>query len=169
MEILERIREALEAEGYRTSWDDPFMRAVHPEWEDRGKPSPGTQAALHVLDPPLPRLCPFDLATVRVSMNPTCPGLRVQLLFYYWRDLEPLVDAGPIEALFEMHGSEWRPRLERHFHEVAKRFSLQWDTEYDSHIEDCLWGDLPAPRPEDLLEFLRALRAADGEGAAESW
>ncbi len=44
-----------------------------------------------------------------------------------------------------------------YFNDIAMRFSLKWDTEYDEVIEDALWGSFPL-RVDQVVEILQEMK-----------
>jgi hypothetical protein len=56
----------------------------------------------------------------------------------------------------------WFPSLADYFQELQDSFSLKWDVEYDSCIEDSLYGHFPLDDSGAIISLLRALRKGDG-------
>lgn len=88
----------------------------------------------------MPRVAPFDLAAVSITIIHT---INFALSLYYCRVLEDVSDAEAINEITDWHASQWSVKTAIYFNNIACKYSLLWDTEYDAFIEDSLCGNFP--------------------------
>lgn len=69
--VILKIKEGLEKEGYKTSWRDPFLAWLQGMSLDQGKTEGEIADTLHIYDPPVPKIVPFDFtaACVRIDLD----------------------------------------------------------------------------------------------------
>jgi hypothetical protein len=138
MKLLLGLKADLEKEGFRVSWRNPFF-------EEDGRVSEAPPFAegkrFYVSGLPVPRIAPFDIVTVLVSVEQDF--LYFSLCFYFRDVMEPATEVHEIEEVYDRHDGSWFPSLVVYCQEVQESYSLQWDVEYDSSIEDSLYGHSP--------------------------
>jgi hypothetical protein len=153
MELLPGLKADLEKEGFRVSWHDPFFEAD-------GRVSDAPQCAevtrFYVSGLSIPRIAPFDVVTALISVEEDF--LYFSLCFYFRDVMEPAIEADEIHEIYDRHDGSWFPSLVVYCQEVQESYSLQWDVEYDSCIEDSLYGHFPLDRSGEIISLLRALR-----------
>jgi hypothetical protein len=153
VELLPGLKADLEKEGFRVSWRNPFF-------EEDGRVSDvppfaeGTR--FYVSGLTVPRIAPFDVVTALISVEQDF--LYFSLCFYFRDVLEPAIEAEEIEEIYDRHDGSWFPSLADYFQELQESFSLKWDVEYDSCIEDSLYGRFPLDSPGVIISLMRALR-----------
>jgi len=159
LKLLE-IKEKLEKEGFKTIWRDPFF-----EWlrsTPAGLKEADTQIGdnLYIPDPPIPKITPFDLAAIAVRVD---YQITFQLSIYYYKILQDLIDADAIKQIYDQHDSCWTPALGVHFNDLASRYSLNWESEYDQYIEDSLYGFFSIGDAGQIISLLRSIWNKYGE------
>ncbi len=152
MELLLGLKADLEKEGFRVSWRNPFF-------EENGQPSnakPFSEGMqIYVANLPVPEIAPCDVVTALISVERDF--LYFSLCVYFCRVMEEAVEAPDIHEIYDHHDGTWFPALVDYFQEVQEHYSLQWDVEYDSCIEDSLYGNFPLDGSEEIISMLRAL------------
>ena len=154
---LDMIKLLLEKEGYQTSWIDPFKEWHRPDLYV-GKSEVATGEILYVRDPPVSWIAPFDLARAAIRIDDEI--IYFELSLYYVTLLEDQTEAAIINEIYSLH-QYWHSDLVYFYSEVAERFSLKWDTEYDHYIEESLYGHLQYE--ELILNILTMLKSKDEE------
>lgn len=162
VELLLGLKADLEKEGFRVSWSNPFF-----ELDGRSKEaqpfSEGPQ--IYVSNLPVPKIAPFDVVTALIRVE--WDFLYFSLCFYFRDVLEPAIEAEDIQEIYDRHDSSWFPSLVDYFWEIQTSYSLKWDVEYDSCIEDSLYGHFPLDSPAEIISLMRTLRGRH-EGVPES-
>ena len=153
-QILQEIAEELKKEGFQTSRRDPFFAWVHGIPVDQGAREGGMGDTLYILEPPVPKIAPFDFAAVSLRIDRD--HLFFQLSLYY--TIESVVDAETINELYDLHATRWAPALHTFFNDIANEFSLTWDTEYDEYIEDSLCGMFLIDSSHRIVEIMSAIK-----------
>jgi hypothetical protein len=158
MVLLQRLKADLEKEGFRVSWHDPFF-------EEDGRVSDAPPLAegtrFYVSGLPVPRIAPFDVVTALISVEQDF--LYFSLCFYFRDVMEPAIEVHEIEEIYARHDGSWFPALADHFRVVQESYRLQWDVEYDSCIEDSLYGHFPPDSPGVIISLMRALQTIKGD------
>jgi hypothetical protein len=153
MGLLLELKADLEKEGFRVSWRNPFF-------EEDGRVSDAPPFAegtrFYVSGLPVPRIAPFDIVTALISVEQDF--LYFSLCFYFRDVMEPAIEVHEIEEVYDRHDGSWFPSLVVYCQEVQESYSLQWDVEYDSCIEDSLYGHFPLDDTGRIISLLRALR-----------
>jgi len=149
---LDNIKEIVEERGFQTSWRNPFIEWHRPELF-AGEPEIKTEEILYVRDPPVNWLAPFDLAMISIRIDDE--GIFFELSLYYVNVLEDQIDASVINEIYDHHQC-WHDGIIYFYSDVAEKFSLKWDTEYDYYIKDTLYGHLESE--ESLLSILNMLK-----------
>jgi hypothetical protein len=156
VELLLRLKADLQKEGFRVSWSNPFF-------EDGGRVSDAPPFAegtrFYVSGLAVPRIAPFDVVTALISVEPDF--LHFSLCVYFRDVMEPAIEVHEIEEIYARHDGSWFPSLADYFREVQESYPLQWDVEYDSCIEDSLYGHFPLDDSGAIISLLRALRKGD--------
>lgn len=151
--MLLGLKADLEKEGFRVSWRNPFF-----EEDERVSDAPpfAEGVRFYVSGLPVPRIAPFDVVTALISVEQDF--LYFSLCFYFRDVMEPAIEVHEIEEIYDRHDGSWFPSLVVYCQEVQESFSLQWDIEYDSCIEDSLYGHFPLDGPGEIISLMRALR-----------
>jgi hypothetical protein len=157
---LLEIKQKLEKEGFKTTWRDPFfewLRPTPPEIKEADNP---IADVLYIPDPPVPKITPFDLATIAVRID---NQISFQLSLYYCKVLEEAIEADVINQIYDQHASSWTPPMAVQFNDIASQYSLHWDSEYDEYIEDSLYGFFPVDSTDQIISLLRVIWNNDRE------
>ena len=155
-QLILKIKEELEKEGFKTTWQDPFYAWVHGTPLDQEPLKHDIGDTLYIPDPPVRKIAPFDFAAVRLGIHPD--SIYFELSLYYCKELEDLVEADEIEEIFDRHATEWSPKRTEYFADIAIEFSLQWDTEHDEYIEDSLYGNFPFESSDKIISIMKAMK-----------
>ena len=156
-QLILKIKDELENEGFKTTWQDPFYAWVHGiPLDQQGGSKQDIGDTLYIFDPPVRRIVPFDLAAVRLGIH--SDSIYFELFLYYCKELEDLVEADEIEEIFDRHATEWSPKRTEYFADIAIEFSLLWDTEHDEYIEDSLYGNFPYESSDKIISIMRAVK-----------
>ena len=154
--LLDTINEALEIEGFKTCWHNPFMEWLHPDWYASRKLKNEVSDILYICDPPVPKLTPFDVAAASIKQD--SDSLHFSLSIYYSKVLEQITEAAAINDIFYQHDAFWAPKIAVRLNGIAMKYGLKWDTEHDVYIEDSLWGQLRGNSTGLILPLLKDLR-----------
>ena len=154
--VIPKIKEGLEKEGFKTSWRDPFLDWMQGVPLNQSNPEGKIGDSLYILEPPVPKIVPFDLATVSLRIDHD--RIFFELSLYYCRELEDIVEADAINEIFDRHAIEWIPKIHGYFNDISNNFSLQWDTEYDEYIEDSLYGNFPVACSDQNITLMQAIK-----------
>jgi hypothetical protein len=151
--LLLGLKADLEKEGFRVSWHNPFFDAdgLVPDTPPFAE---GTR--VYVSGLPVPRIAPFDVVTALISVERDV--LYFSLCFYFRDVMEPAIEVHEIEEIYDRHDGSWFPALADYFRDVRESYRLQWDVEYDSCIEDSLYGHFSLDGAGQIIALLRALR-----------
>jgi len=152
MDLAIAIKQSLDGEGFKTSWQRPFFEWMHGKEFEEGTPTHD----FYIFDLPFKKVTPFDFTEAHVSVNKHT--IYFELAFYYFKVLERLIDGDEINEIYDKHNLEWSPMMADHFLYLTMKFPLEWDTEFDECIEHSLWGNFPPERPEVILDIMRAIR-----------
>jgi hypothetical protein len=153
VELLLGLKADLEKEGFRVSWSNPFFDSGG-QFSEAQPFSEGTH--IYVSNLPVPKLAPFDVVTALISVERD--SLYFSLCVYFRDVMEPAIEADEIHEIYDRHDGSWFPSLVAYFQEIQEAFSLKWDVEHDSHIEDSLYGDFPLGDAGQIISLMRALR-----------
>jgi len=153
--LILKLKKDLETEGFETSWQDPFFAWMHPEDAKMKEPQSEPKNTFYICDLPIPKIVPFDLATISITVD---KQINFQLSLYYIKILEDEVDGDAINNVFDRHATEWSVKRTDYFANISSRFSLLWDTEYDAHIEDCLYGKFPVTSSEKIIAMVNDMQ-----------
>ncbi|MBW2630504.1 MAG: hypothetical protein JRC90_01855 [Deltaproteobacteria bacterium] len=153
--MILKLKRDLEKEGFKTCWYDPFFAWMHPEDAKMKELQSEPGNTFYICDLPIPKVVPFDLAVVSISVR---EQIHFQLSLYYITILEDEVERDAINAIFDRHATEWSVIRTDYFSDIASRFSLLWDTEYDDFIEDSLWGNFPFDSVEAIIPLMKAIK-----------
>ena len=146
------IKQSLENEGFKTSWQRPMFDWVHGREFKEGSPSHD----FYIFNSPVERITPFDFSEAHVSVDEHM--INFELTFYYCKVLEMLIDADEINEIYDRHNVKWAPRMADHFLYLTMRFPLEWDTEFDEYIEHSLCGNFPPDNQDVILDIMKAIR-----------
>ena len=155
-QILKEIKKGLEKEGLQTSQRDPLFVWMHDMPSDRGGRENEIGNTLYILEPPVPKISPFDLAAISLRIDRD--HLSFALSLYYIQVLENVVDAETINEIYDRHALKWSPAFHTFFSDIAKEFSMTWDTEHDAYIEDSLRGAFPIDSSPRIVEVMNAIK-----------
>jgi hypothetical protein len=157
VELLLRLKTDLEKEGFRVSWRNPFFYADEQATEEQLF-SEGER--IYISGVPVPRIAPFDVVTVLISAEQD--HLYFSLCVCFRDVMENAIELPEIEEIYDRHDGAWFPSLVNYFREIQESFSLKWDVEYDSCIEDCLYGHFPLDNPAKIISLIRAIYERHG-------
>jgi ABC-type transport system substrate-binding protein len=151
------MKRALEEKGFVTTWSDPFFDWINKSNANRSEP-PAKPYQFFIADPPVPKIAPFDIATIRIDTSHD--SIYFAFIFYFSSVMEPCLEAEDFQEVLDKHDTDWIVKLEEYFSEIEHRFKLKWDIEYDITIEDTLYGWFPFDQDEKVIEILEAVKAA---------
>jgi len=161
-QIILKIKEELEKEGFKTTWRNPFIQWLHAT-------SPHLQASenesghtLYIGDLPVPKIAPFDVAAASLRID--LDRIYFELSLYYSKELEDVIDADAINEIVHRHASDWSGKIVSYFNDIANEFSLEWDTEYDIYIEDTLYGNFPVESADKIISIMKAIKKQSLKG-----
>ncbi len=132
-----------------------FFAWMHPEDAKIKELQSEPANTFYICDLPIPKIVPFDLAVVSISVN---EQINFQLSLYYIKILGDEVEGDVISNIFDRHATDWSVKRTNYFFDIASRFSLLWDTEYDVYIEDCLHGYFSSQSHQQILSIMKAIR-----------
>ena len=150
--VLKDIKDALNNQGFRTTWNDPFMEWLHPEWYVNKKRGTEDYTKLYIYDLPVPKITPFDFTSATVSVGDDC--IHFDLTIYYCKVMENVVDGD----VYDEHDTNWAPKIATYFEDIAMKYSLAWDIERDEYIEYTLWRSFPIDASDKVLLLMRIVR-----------
>ena len=148
--------------GFVLSWENPFFSWSHGAEIvpfDGNVTQDDTLSRLYVVDPPVPKLTPFDIATV--SLSASNRDLRFELSLYYSSMIEEIIEAEEYNDICLKHDAEWAPLVCEHMMPVMERFSLSIDVEYDVFIEWCLYKTLRNKEWDQVIDIMTCLKELD--------
>ena len=151
-----KIKEDLERECFKTTWQDPFFAWVHGIPLDKGESEHDTGDTLYIPGPSVRKIMPFDFAMV--SLRTDHDHIFFELSLYYCKELEDVLGADAINKIYDRHAGDWAPKIDGYFNNIATEFSLRWDTEYDVYIEDSLYGNFPVESPHQIISLMQAIK-----------
>ena len=155
--VILSLKEKLEKEGFKTTWQNPFFAWVHNIPLDQKPLDYEYGKKFYIYDPPVPKLTPFDIAAIALSCSIN-DHIYFEFSIYYDKVLEDIIEADDINDLYDHHATEWSPETSEHFNGIAMEYSLQWDTEYDVFIEDSLYGDFPFDSVDQVVSLMKEMR-----------
>lgn len=123
------LKQALAADGFKTSWERPMLNWLHGREVVDGIPSRN----FYVSDLPIERITPFDFSEIHINI-----GAQVfffELTFYYTKALEHLEYADEINEVYDRYVVTWAPKMADHFLYLTMEFPLKWDTDFEEFIE----------------------------------
>ena len=164
-DILRNVEHKLQHQGFQTLWHDPFFDLVH-DLPFRSRISRNTGNALYIINPPIPKIAPFDFSSVMINIG---SDSRISFgLSIYFRDvLADALEAHEINAIYSLHDREWHESLRTYFADIASRFQLVWDIEYDEIIEDCIYGSFSLDKIEEIIALMKAIKEASDRWTAK--
>lgn len=151
------IKQALEERGFVTTWSDPFFDWIHKSNANRSEP-PEKPHRFFIADPPVPNIALFDIATAKIDTSDD--SVYFAFTFYFSSVMEPCLEPEDFHVVWHKHDTEWMPKLEEYFSEIKHKFKLKWDIEYDTTIEDTLYGWVPFNQEENIIEIMEAVKAS---------
>ena len=152
------VKRALSKDGILLSSKNPFYHWIHGEQVTFCNPEE-LGLSFYIANPPVPKMAPYDFATVFISFEtPEMGGICFQLTFYFHAALEPCIEVKDIEAVYDKHDSVWFLSLSDYLSDIEDSFKLSWDTEYDESIEDSLTGRIPLEKAEIIHDIIKKLQ-----------
>ncbi len=158
--ILKRVffnlKDALIKEGFTTTWKDPFFCWIHNEPISTEDEPEETPRKFYVTNPPVPKISPFDLAVVEIYVD-ISQHIYFNLCLYYCSVMEGKVEHEDINTLYEEHNQKWLIANMEYFGNIAGKYGLEWDVEYDDCICDSLWRSFPAEEAYKVVQIMKEL------------
>lgn len=151
-----KIKEDLEREGFKTTWQDPFFAWIHGTPLDQKESEHSIGDTLYISNPPVQKVTPFDFTAVRIQMHPD--SIYFQLSLYYCKELEDVVDGNKINEIYDYYATKWSPKTDSYFKDIANEFSLRWDTKYDAYIKDSLYGNFFLESSDKIISIMKAIK-----------
>jgi hypothetical protein len=160
--ILRNFEHIFRCQGFQTLWHDPFYDWVH-TLPFRPESAETTGNALYIINPPIPRIAPFDFSSVMINIG-SDSKISFALSIYFRDVLADVLEGYEITSVYSRHDREWHESLRTYFSDIASRFQLIWDIEYDETIEDCLYGSFSLDNIEEIIALMKAIKEA-----SDSW
>ena len=132
-EMALKLKAELEMEGFKASWSD--------------------ETTIQVEDLPIPKIVPFDIANLIISVQEY--HIYFAIIIKFIKVLEDLIEAEEINKVCELH-NEWFDKLVSYLSPIDPPVKLKWDIEYDIDIEDTMCGFFDTT--EEVIPFIRNLR-----------
>lgn len=152
------IQKTLAGDGFLLSRNNPFHDWIRGAQVTVCNPDE-LGLSFYIANPPVPKMAPYDFATVFISLeNPEMGGICFQLTFYFHSALEPCVEVKEIEAVYQKHDSVWFLSLSDYLSDIEGSFRLSWDTEYDESIEDNLTGRITLEKFGIIHDIMKKLQ-----------
>ena len=161
-DILRNAEHKLEHQGFQILWHDPLFDWVH-GLPFRSESAEITGNALYIINPPIPRIAPFDFSSVMINIG-SDSRISFSLSIYFRDVLTDALESDEINAIYSHHDRDWHESLRTYFADIASRFQLVWDIEYDEVIEDCLYGRFSLDKVEEIVVLMKAIKEA-----CDSW
>ena len=133
-ELALKIKEELEKEGFNTIWSD--------------------ETTIQVEDLPIPKIVPFDIANLNVSVQEY--HIYFAIIIKFIKVLEDLIEAEEINKVCDLHNDKWLIELTSYLSSIDPFAKLKWDVEYDIDIEDTMYGFFDTA--EEVVPFISSLR-----------
>lgn len=132
-----KLKDMLDDKGFKTTWKDPFFTWVHNTPDDGICPEETDRFYIKLSDVKFRRI-PCDLATVVIVCDNDT--FHFELTFYFNSLMEEMTEAEEFSKTISKHGDCWFPLLRDYLDDIERLFGLEWETRYDTTIEDCLHG-----------------------------
>ena len=132
-ELALKLKAELEREGFKTSWSD--------------------ETGIQVEDLPIPKIVPFDIANLIISVQEYHIYFAIMIKFI--KVLVDLIDAEEINNVYDLH-NKWFDKLVSYLSPIDPSAKLKWDVEYDVDIEDTMYGFFEMV--EEVIPFIHNLR-----------
>jgi hypothetical protein len=127
----------LDEHGFKTNWKDPFFSWVHKTHGDDKLPEDPDRFFVELPIKTSDR-APYDFADIMLVFDQDV--VRFELTFYFNTFMEELSEADDFKHAIQKHDDLWFPALRDCLEDVERQFRLEWETRYDTTIEDCLHG-----------------------------
>jgi hypothetical protein len=157
-DILRNVEHKLEHHGFQTLWHNPLFDWVH-GISSRSESGEKIGNTLYIINPPIPRIAPFDFSSVMINIR-SDSKISFGLSIYFRDILADALEAYEINAIYSLHDREWHESLRTYFADIASRFQLVWDIEYDEVIEDCIYGRFSLDNIEEIIALMKAIKEA---------
>ena len=133
-EMALKLKAELELEGFKASWSD--------------------ETTIQVEDLPIPKIVPFDIANLIISVQEY--HIYFAIIIKFIKVLEDLIEAEEINKVCDLHNDKWLIELTSYFSSIDPSSKLEWDVEYDIDIEDTMCGYFDTV--EEVIPFIHNLR-----------
>src|SRR3990170_497392 len=133
-EMALKLKAELEMEGFKASWSD--------------------ETTIQVEDLPIPKIVPFDIANLIISVQEY--NIYFAIIIKFIKVLEDLIEAEEINKVCDLHNDKWLIELTSYFSIIDPSSKLEWDVEYDVDIEDTMYGFFDTA--EEVVPFISSLR-----------
>ena len=149
------IKEKLERDGFEITWKNPFIEWSHGKLPPYSSTGPDDDNTFYIYDISVPKITPFDFVMVTIFID---DSIRFELSIFYSKALDDVDEADEIDKIYDKHAKIWSPKTTEYFSDIAIEHSLQWNTEYDVHIEDSLYGDVPTEQQDKVVLIMDAIK-----------
>ncbi|MGH7799867.1 MAG: hypothetical protein ACREOW_04450 [Thermodesulfobacteriota bacterium] len=129
-----KLKAELEREGFKTSWSD--------------------ETTIRVQDLPIPKIVPFDIANLIISVQEY--HIYFAIIIKFIKVLEDLIEAEEINKVYGDLHNKWFDELTSYLSSIDPFAKLKWDVEYDVDIEDTMYGFLDTV--DEVISLIRNLR-----------
>ena len=133
-EMALKLKAELEKEGFKASWSD--------------------ETTIQVEDLPIPKIVPFDIANLIISVQEY--NIYFAIIIKFIKVLEDLIEAEEINKVCDLHNDKWLIELTSYFSSIDPSAKLKWDVEYDVDIEDTMYGFLDTV--DEAIPYIHNLR-----------
>ena len=149
------MKRALEEKGFITTWSNPLFDWIRKSNANLSEP-PEKPYQFFIANPPVPKIAPFDIATIRIDTSHN--SIYFAFTFYFSSVMEPCLEPEDFRKVLHKHDTDWIVKLEEHFSGIEHRFKLKWATEYDSTIEDTLYGWFHSDQAGKVIDIMGVVR-----------
>src|SRR3990172_5259014 len=117
-EMALKLKAELEMEGFKASWSD--------------------ETTIQVEDLPIPKIVPFDIANLIISVQEY--NIYFAIIIKFIKVLEDLIEAEEINKVFDLHNDKWFIELTSYFSNIDPSAKLNWGVEYHVAVGDTMCG-----------------------------
>jgi hypothetical protein len=155
--VMLDLTKGLNKEGFKTTHINPFFAWINRESWTGDSPGNVASTKIYVNNIAIPQVAPFDIASIEIHLDIDC--FYLALTIYFHSVMEELLEAEEFNDVIIKHDELWMPPLVRLFQPAEMAFSLKWDTEYDTTIEDTLYGSFPLSDVDRVIATVRCINS----------
>lgn len=159
-EKLIALGKKLSKMGFTLSWDDPFSCWVSGKdcTPFLNSPPPDYEyIRLFVVDPPIPKLTPFDMVSIMLSNDPF-DMLYFEICVYYSSVLEGLLEPEEFEELWIKTDGIWAGEIYSYLSSLIQKYNMDTDVEHDDPICYSIYKNFHKDKWDDVLDIMSSLK-----------